>query len=276
VAAPGVEGKVHHFEVGLVPSAGAGAAYYGIAQDVTESRALAREVAERTTELLTTREERQRLQEFVSLVMQAQEDERSRIASDLHDTTVQTLTAIGRRLQSLADDPGRDSEVVRSELAELAAAALNEADEVRRLSRNLRPSVLDHLGLAPALQNLVAEVRQGGLDVAIEVKGEAGRLDKRVRTTLFRIAQEALTNVRRHSEASHVAVWLRVGEAEVALTVEDDGRGFDVATTRQPGAGIHMGLAGMGERCAIMGGTLTVVSGPNSGTRVTARIPLDV
>lgn len=329
VRAPDGGGSVHDLEISLVPDGREQGGYQGIIRDVTDRNALAREMADRSRELLTTRREGERLREFVALFIQAQEDERARIAGDLHDTTVQTLTAIGRRLHGLAsvatatsgqghpasqEGPGDGPDPalgpvpagattladLAAELAELAEAALAEADEVRLLSRNLRPSTLDHLGLEAAIQGLCRPLRNDGVDVSLEVNGDAGRLGTAVRTALFRIAQEALTNVRRHSRASAVRVALDVGERGVDLIVRDDGVGFDpdaYATRRGRHAALAsgdgdaegngdgavrpapaerggLGLIGMRERAMMMGGSLSIDGRPGEGTLVRARLPL--
>jgi len=271
------DGTDRHFEISLVPSGLGDGGFQGVARDVTERRTREREMAERASELLKTRDERERLREFVSLVMQAQEEERARIAGDLHDTAVQTLTAIGRRLRALAESPGGPVSEHAAELEDLAAAALHEAEEMRRLSRNLRPSALDHLGLAAALRVLADDVEAHGVTVRLDVEGDAAGLADRERTALFRIAQEALTNVRRHGGASAARVLLRVAESEVTLLVADNGRGFDAGGMSRGGSlrSPKLGLAGMRERAAMLGGSLQVDSAPGRGTRVTVRLPLD-
>jgi PAS domain S-box-containing protein len=268
-------GTVRHFDLSLVPRAGAEEGFLGIAQDVTERHAMAREIAERSRELAHTREAHEALRSFVAVIIQAQEEERARIAGDLHDTTVQTLTAIARRLQALATgSPAADS-ALAAELDRLGAAAQAEADEVRRLSRNLRPSVLDHLGLAAGLEQLAEDLRRQGLDVQLVVTGDAARLSDHVRTALFRIAQEALTNVRRHSRARHVKISLDVGAGEATLSVADDGAGFDaVALPDRPGTTTGLGLVGMRERAGLLGGWLRVESRPGAGTVVSAGLPV--
>lgn len=273
VRARDAAGNLRHYEVSLVPRADATDSFHGIAQDVTERHALAREMAERNRELATTREEREALRSFVSLIIQAQEDERARIAGDLHDSTVQTLTAIARRLHALASS--QTSAELAADLTILAVAAQEEVDELRRLSRNLRPSVLDHLGLAAGLEQLAADLRRDGLDVLLQVSGEPGTLPDHARTALFRIAQEALTNIRRHAGAHSVDMRLLVAAGEALLDVNDDGHGFNVSAAEHPRAGsAGLGLMGMHERAAMLGGTLTVASTPGGGTRVTARLPL--
>jgi PAS domain S-box-containing protein len=266
---------VRHFEVSLAAMR-EGEGFQGIAQDVTERHQLAREMTERTRELRTTREEQERLRAFVSLVIQAQEDERARIAGDLHDTTVQTLTAIGRRLKTLAETAGQDLAGHHAELSALGAAAMAEAEEVRRLSRNLRPSVLDHLGISAALRNLAAELEGHGVAVSLREVGNAAALGDATRTALFRIAQESVTNIRRHSGATAVDLELRVGPREVRLAVSDNGTGFDAPAEGGPGdsRSSRLGLAGMRERALMLGGRVTIESAPGHGTRVTAALPL--
>lgn len=240
-----------------------------------ESERRYRLLAERMLELASTRREGERLRALVGLIIQAQEEERARIAGDLHDTTVQTLMAIGRRLRSLsagAAEPG----ALDGELDELADAALAEADEVRRLSRNLRPSALDHLGLVPALEGLAEGLRADGVAVEVTARGDAGLLGERARIGLFRIAQEALTNVRRHSGAAAVSVELEVDPPEARLTVRDDGRGFEAGRGEPPvGPAGGLGLAGMRERATLLGGSLELSSARGQGTTVRVRVPLD-
>lgn len=240
-----------------------------------ESERRYRLLAERMLELASTRREGERLRALVGLIIQAQEEERARIAGDLHDTTVQTLMAIGRRLRSLAGDLA-DPGALSGELAELADAALAEADEVRRLSRNLRPSALDHLGLVPALEGLAEGLRADGVAVTVTARGDAALLGERARIGLFRIAQEALTNARRHSGARAVTLELAVDDAGARLTVRDDGRGFEAGRVDGPvGSAGGLGLAGMRERATLLGGTLALSSARGEGTEVRVRVPLD-
>lgn len=264
-----VDGGVRSLDISLASDDDGPSALHGIALDVSDRHALVRAVADRTRERDRSRGEQQRLHQLVGLIIQAQEDERARIAAGLHDTTVQTLTAIGRRLRSLAE-PGAPGDPIAAELALLAEAALAEADEVRRLSRNLRPSVLDHLGLAAGLQHLAGELRHAGVEAAVDIAGDDAALDDDTRITLFRVAQEALTNIRLHGQARHATVTLRIVPGETTLTVADDGRGFDPDAARNAG---RLGLAGIQERAALLGGTLDVESAPGAGSRVTVRLP---
>jgi signal transduction histidine kinase len=161
------------------------------------------------------------------------------------------------------------------ELREMAAQTL---EEVHDLALALRPRLLDDLGLLAALQHYLGEFRDRcRLPVDFQVLGlENRRLSPRVETTLYRIAQEALTNVIRHAQAQNVGVLLEAGDRSVILIVEDDGRGFDVSRTM--GSHVHqgnLGLYGMRERATLVGGTLTIESAPGEGTSVFAQIPLD-
>jgi signal transduction histidine kinase len=222
----------------------------------------------RETEMLR----RQLLERGIEL----QEEERRRIARELHDQTSQRLTSILMMLGVLADT-GTLAEVHArtEELREMAAEAL---EEVHDLALTLRPRLLDDLGLLAALQHQLDEFRdRSRLFVDLQVLGlDKKRLPTRVETALYRIAQEALTNVARHAQARNVGVLLEARDTSVVLIVEDDGRGFDVSQTM----GSHvdrknLGLYGMRERVALLGGTFTIESAPGEGTAVFAQIPLD-
>jgi signal transduction histidine kinase len=216
-------------------------------------------------------EERTRLLEQV---MTAQEDERRRIARDLHDEVGQSLTSLLIGLRTMRERPsgGVDEQRV-GDLHAVAAAAL---DEVRRLARGLRPATLDDLGLAAALERYTADYAQAtGVPVRLEAaEGDLGRLPGAVETALYRIVQEALTNVSKHAAARNVRVAVARRAATVEVVVEDDGRGFDAAAVlcRPPAA--RLGLTGLRERAALLGGEAAITSAPGRGTRVTVRIPL--
>lgn len=222
----------------------------------------------RTDELRREREALRR--QLLERVIATQEDERRRIARELHDSTSQTLTSllVGLRLIETAcrDCPARGRV---SDLRDLAAQTL---EEVHNISMQLRPRVLDDLGLAAALERLVAEwqARQKILADVIIHTGEE-RLPGEIETALYRIVQETLTNVARHARAKSVSVLVeRRGQAVVAV-VEDDGVGFDVLAAHANG---RLGLLGMRERAELLGGSLTVESAPGRGTSVFVEIPL--
>lgn len=211
---------------------------------------------------------------FLGDLFAAIEAERRRIAYDLHDGVGQSLSLLVSGLRS-AHDGITQPDVARRcrDLQTLAEAALRD---VKRLALGLRPSLLDDLGLAPALERVVADTREHhAIDLALDVAGVADeRLPERVETAVFRIVQEALSNVLRHSGATHASVRIWRGEGNVGVLVEDDGRGIEPAHLSAPRPG-HLGLTGMRERATLLGGTLSVESGHGRGTRVTATIPVE-
>jgi len=205
----------------------------------------------------------------------AQEDEQRRIARELHDETGQSLTSILVGLRALEDAPSLDA--ARQQAADLRQVALRVLDEVRRLARGLRPSALDELGLVAALESQAAELgHTHGLAVDVQTHGLDGRrLPPPVETALYRIIQEALTNVAKHAAARSVSVLVRRQGDAVQTIVTDDGCGFDVESAlRAPGAWTHLGLHGMRERAALLDGSVTIESTPGEGTTLYARIPL--
>ena len=201
--------------------------------------------------------------------VQAQEAERRRLARELHDETGQALTSI---LLGLAA-------VERSESvgdAHLAAAALRDLvvetlQNVRRLAVELRPSALDDFGLEPALRRLGETVREGrALNVQVETRLGPNRLPADVETALYRIVQEALTNVVKHAGAEHVSVVVTRKPGRVVAMIEDDGRGFDRTASR--GAGL--GLLGMRERVELLDGTFQIEAVPDAGTTLIVELPV--
>jgi signal transduction histidine kinase len=207
--------------------------------------------------------------DVVGRVVAAQELERKRLARELHDETGQALTSILLGLkpleQALADDEGRDA---MAAVRELVVSTLRD---VRRLAVELRPSALDDFGLVPALERLIETFReQTGIQVDLESRLGEKRLPSSVETALYRIVQEALTNVVKHSGAGRVSVVLTVKDGSVNALVEDDGRGFDPAAARDEG----LGLVGMRERLALVGGRLRIESGAGKGTTLVAEVPL--
>ncbi len=206
----------------------------------------------------------------------AQENERKRIARELHDEIGQTLTALGLGLrglsQSIGSKPGRAVEQAK-QLEDLAVSGL---DELQRLVSGLRPPQLDDLGLLAALRWCAGEMSEH-YKIPIEVVGKENniKLPSDIRVVLFRIAQEAVTNAIRHSDPSKVVIRLLKEPEQVNLSVEDDGTGFDYEKTLQGAVAVeHWGLLGMMERATLVGGELDISSRPGSGTILKANIPL--
>ncbi|MGD2143811.1 MAG: GAF domain-containing protein [Anaerolineae bacterium] len=212
---------------------------------------------------------------YARQITQAQESERRRIARELHDDTIQSLVALSRRLEVLATSDDFLSEEATERVAELQEAAGEMIRRVRRFSQDLRPSILDDLGLLPTLEELTADLnRQDGLHVEFSVEGEERRLSSEVELTLFRIAQEALNNVRKHADATRLVITVGLTDSGVTMTVEDNGRGFNPPTLMDhPAAAGNLGLIGMHERARLLGGSLTVDSERGRGTRVVVNVP---
>ena len=222
--------------------------------------------------LAEANEYRARLRQMSSEVLTAHEAERKRIARELHDDTAQALTSILVRLR-LLERSTKDPEVLVNvgELHELTAGAL---DSVRRMAMDLRPAALDDLGLVPALRAYADKYsRNWPLGVDVRVDGLSTRLPPDVELVLYRVVQEALYNVAKHASASIVQVSLTSRPDQVVLNVKDNGVGFDQSGgARRSGSGL--GLFGMRERLALVGGDLIVQSARDKGTKITARVPL--
>jgi signal transduction histidine kinase len=205
----------------------------------------------------------------VRRVVNAQELERARLARELHDETGQALTSILLGLRHLED--AVDSDAGKAAAASLRELVVSTLQDVRRLAVELRPSALDDFGLVPAVERLSATVAEhSSLAVDLEARLGAERLPAEAETALYRIVQEALTNVVKHASARHVSITLVRKEGSAVVVVEDDGEGFEADSTR---AGA-LGLVGMRERVALVGGRLTVESSPGSGTTLVAEVPL--
>lgn len=248
---------------------------HGIARDVTERVRLEQEIARRQAELRASRQRQTELRDLIALTTRAVEEERRRIARELHDDTAQAMIAVSRRLDALHDLIARSPEQAKAYLAETQDLLDQTLASLRRFSRDLRPAILDDLGLLPALEWLMSELHaetQGRVAARCEVLGEPRRLPPDVELGLFRIAQEAVRNVRKHSGATAATLTLQFGPAETYLEITDNGRGFQVSST---GASreIHLGLVGMEERAKLLGGTCTIQSVPGRGTTVSVSVP---
>jgi len=212
---------------------------------------------------------------YVEEITKAQEEERKRIARELHDDTAQHLIALSHQLE----DFSRNNERLSPEdvaLVDKWRLQLRDALQgVRRFTRDLRPPMLDDLGLVPALEWLISELSQAtSIAGELRVAGQERRLSSEVELLLFRIVQEALANVRRHAKASSVVVSLELAEDKTKVSIQDNGKGFALprvlADLSQRG---KLGLIGMDERTRLLRGTLEVESQPGRGTTVTVLVP---
>ncbi|MBI3763292.1 MAG: HAMP domain-containing protein [Chloroflexi bacterium] len=218
------------------------------------------------------RAEREKLRgEYVKGAIAAQEEERKRIARELHDDTSQALTSLMVGLRTLTD--ACPSPEVQARAEELRAVASHTLEAVHDLALQLRPSVLDDMGLPAALERYVTECRRRfGLTIDLAVHGLADqRLDPTLETALYRIVQEALTNVGRHARARTVSVLLERRDGKVLAIVEDDGVGFDPASAGK--AQQRLGLFGIRERAELLGGRLIIESEPGRGTSIFVEVP---
>mgnify|MGYP006293300837 FL=1 len=213
---------------------------------------------------------------YARQITQAQESERRRIARELHDDTIQSLVALSRRLEALGTADELSPEQCAADVRDLQGATGEIIKRVRRFSQDLRPAILDDLGLLPTLDELTANMnRQDSLDAELRVQGEERRLSSEMELTLFRIAQEALNNVRKHADATRVVTTVELTDSVVKMTVEDNGKGFRPPTlTDHPTAAGKLGLIGMHERARLLGGSLVVKSEPGEGTKVIVSVPV--
>ena len=202
-----------------------------------------------------------------SIALSAQEEERARVARDLHDEVNQSLTGLLLRLEALRD---RATPELARDLAETKALANQAMQELLTLARTLRPTALDDLGLKAALSALVDELgRKSGIETGFEGIGELTDVPMDVQLVTYRVAQEALSNATQHSEAEQIYVQLSRDAEGVELTVTDDGRGFTFEEATR-----GLGIGGMRERALLVGGDLGVESRPENGTRVRLLVPI--
>jgi two-component system sensor histidine kinase UhpB len=203
------------------------------------------------------------------LVLRAQEEERRRLARDLHDEVNQALTAILLRLQALSEEA---PEALAPQIAALKTLVNQAMEELLRLARQLRPASLDDLGLIAAIEGQLARFsEQTGIQTALHSEGTPEAITEDQQTVIYRVVQEALSNTAQHSGATYVDFELRVFPSHgVELRVRDNGKGFDPVNQAEGGG---IGLSGMAERARLVGGELTVTSSPGTGTRVRLYIP---
>jgi signal transduction histidine kinase len=213
--------------------------------------------------------------ELFKRVVAAQESERQRIARELHDETGQALTAIGMGLRGLSTSLKTKTALEKAQeiLRHLESLTTHSLSELQRLIADLRPSHLDDLGLPAALRwyaNVIHE--RSGLNTHVDIRGQEKPVSPAAKTALFRIVQEALTNVVKHAVAENANIYLNFEPDGVGIKIIDDGQGFEPRSNR-PGQRISWGLKNMEERASLLGGKLTVRSHPGAGTSVEAYIP---
>ena len=246
-----------HITTSLIAHDGEVVGFQHSARDITDERKL-----------------QENLHYYLQQVTRAQEEERKRIARELHDETLQNLIAISRQMEKIISSDAlweESIEAVRDFKKKIEVAV----QEIRRFSHDLRPSVLDDLGMLPALELLADDLDKRGIATSFKTVGEARRLIPEIEVMLFRIAQEAVSNIWRHSQASTAELVIEFSDALVRLNIGDDGKGFRLPQRVVDMAGLgKLGLTGMHERAKLLGGNLTLTSKQGKGTTVTVEVPL--
>lgn len=254
------------------------------------NRALAREKAKRTSleaalrkskeQTRTLIEQSNRLQDQMRQLsrrlLTAQEEERKRISRELHDVIAQMLTGINLRLASLNIAASVDNKKFSRTISNTQRLVEKSVARVNQFARELRPAMLDDLGLIPALKTYVKTFSQDtGIQVTFKAAVGPLTLPNAARTALYRVALEALANVARHAQATQVTIDFSHKPPRLLMNVSDNGIGFDVGDMWRKKKARHLGMLGMQERMEMAGGTLTVTSSPGHGTALQASIPLD-
>ncbi|MED5617684.1 PAS domain S-box protein [Ideonella sp. BN130291] len=242
------------------------------------TEALARANTTLANEVAARRATEAHVRELLGQLVNAEEEERRRIARELHDTVGQHLTALTLGLKAVEEEPALPARL-RSRMAQLRHATRALDDDIDRLSHELRPAALDDLGLDDALrQHASGWAGDSGIVVDLHTHGLRGRrFAQAVESTVYRVVQEALTNVRKHAGASRVSLIAEVRDQALRVIVEDDGSGLASAPAASPGSGVmrrRLGLRGMSERAMLAGGRLDVESEPGRGTTLYLTIPL--
>lgn len=214
------------------------------------------------------------LRHYLREIIKAQEDERRRLARELHDDTAQAMVILSHQLDALCTYPEKLPEPVVQRLEELLELSDDTLRGVRCFSHDLRPPVLDDLGLVPALESLTADLPREGTRTELDVLGHRRSLSPEVELALFRITQEALRNVQNHAEASEVRVRVDFEDARVRIEVRDNGKGFrmppEIGNLAEVG---KLGLLGMQERVQLIGGSLKIQSELGEGTTIVVDVP---
>ncbi|HMN98300.1 MAG TPA: GAF domain-containing sensor histidine kinase [Miltoncostaeaceae bacterium] len=234
-----------------------------VAVALVNARAVA---GERESLLQAAQREAQKIRERAQTeslrkAVEAQEAERARVARELHDESGQVLTALAVHLRALEADVGPGE--IQDRIAEMRRSLAEASVGLRELTTRLRPTAIDEHGLADAIEEQAARLRRAGVAVDVELRGLDPPLPEAVQTVIFRVAQESMTNIARHSQATHASVVISVLDGKVRLVVEDDGTGFDTGAPTS-----RFGLAGIRERVEMLGGALRIESSPGSGTAV--------
>ncbi len=224
--------------------------------------------------LRQSRVQQKQLREFSHRIMNAQEEERKRISRELHDVIAQTLVSINVHLAVLDQGGAASPEIFQQQISKTRLLVEEAVEIVHEFARDLRPTMLDDLGLIPALQMYMKQFMEDtGIRVSLKAFTEIDQSTSMVRTVLYRIAQEALTNVARHAKASFVEITIESLEEVIRMTIKDNGQGFQISGKGGSKKKNRLGLIGMRERVEMIGGTFRVDSTPGESTAVQVEIP---
>lgn len=261
---PDPAGNVRWFETIKSPirdNAGRIVGTVGISRDISERKAAEDELVR----------SRAQLRDLSNYLQSVREEERARISRELHDELGQTLTAMKMELGWLRERVPAEPALLRTRLDRLTSIVDQSVVDLQRIAADLRPMILDELGLVSAMQWLTQNLTEGSaLSIELSFDREDVAYASDVSTAVFRIVQEALTNIVRHSRATHARVAVLHAADELMLEVSDNGRGMHLADTKRE----RLGLVGMGERAHMLGGSMNIESTPGHGTRISARLPL--
>ncbi len=221
------------------------------------------------------RQQQANVRAYIQQITRAQEEERKRIARDLHDDVSPDIIVLIQKLDNITSTPKPKIMEVRAGLEEVREQAVKALEGLRATAQGLRPRIIDDLGLVAALEWIAEELeRDQKIRISVETKNMDRKLSSETQILLFRIAQEALNNIRKHARAARVMIKLEGGDKEIKMTVTDDGQGFKAPEKIEGmvSAG-RLGLMGMHERARLLNGTLKIKSAAGEGTEITVRLP---
>ena len=242
---------------------------------LAEEKSLKQSERHKSQLLEQSRAMQEQLRRLSRQILSAQEEERKRISRELHDVIAQTLTGINVRLAGLAKAAATNTKGLDRNIARTQRLIEKSVNIVHQFARELRPAVLDDLGLIPALHSFMKSfTARTGVRTHLTAFAGVEQFETARRTVLFRVVQEALTNVARHARASRVAVKIKKFPRHIGMTIEDDGKSFNVERALRVNGGKRLGLLGMRERLEMVGGNFAIESTPGKGTTILAQIPL--
>jgi len=238
-------------------------------------KALKKSERDQTRLLEESRRMQEQLRHLSHEILQAQEEERKRISRELHDVIAQTLTSINLRLAALKNEAALNTKGIERSIARTQELVQHSVNIVHRFARELRPTVLDDLGLIPALHTFLKTFKaETGIQVTLSAFAAVEQVHGDKRTVLYRVAQEALNNVARHAQASRVEVSVQKRAGVICMQIKDDGKGFPAERVLHAKKQKRLGLLGMRERMEMVNGSFTIESAPGKGTTILAQIPL--